>query len=76
VLQRERAVDAPQHFFFSEDFQQVIETRSHVAPGQSETGGMDDRADFGVQLYRCVFNVISIVPERGGDCRLRLSTPA
>src|SRR5262249_21683943 len=47
---RKRPVNARQHLFFSEHFQQVIETGAHIAPGYSKSRGMNDRADFSAEL--------------------------
>src|SRR5438552_981122 len=49
---RERVIDARQHFFFSENFDQVIQTRSPVAAGKGRPSGMPDRATFKPELFR------------------------
>src|SRR5436309_15640762 len=38
---RQRAIDADEHFFFPENLEQMIETRSHVTAGHSESRGMN-----------------------------------
>src|SRR5881396_2997827 len=50
----ERPIDAHEHFFFSEHFEQMIETRSHIAAGNRQTRGMNDGADFHSKLFRRV----------------------
>jgi hypothetical protein len=45
-----RVINSRQHFLFSKNFQQMIQTRSHVAAGHSETSGMHDRSDFDAEL--------------------------
>src|SRR5437667_7506648 len=51
----ERPIDAGEHFFFSKDFQQMIETWSHIAAGDRQTRGMNDGADFHSELFRRAF---------------------
>jgi hypothetical protein len=46
VLRRQRAVDARQHFFFPENFEQVIQTWSHCAASRCKPCGVDDCAEF------------------------------
>ncbi len=46
----QRAIDAREHFLFSENLQQVIQARSGVAAGDGETRGMDKRANFNAEL--------------------------
>ena len=45
-----RAIDACDDFFFSENFEQVIEAWSHVAAGDCQSSWMNDRTDFYTQV--------------------------
>jgi hypothetical protein len=47
---RQRAVDAREHFFFPEHFEQMIKTRSHSAASRREPYGMNDCAEFYAEL--------------------------
>jgi len=48
--QRQRAIDACHHLLFSENLQQMIQTRSYAAAGHGKASGMNDRADFDAEL--------------------------
>src|SRR6266478_124464 len=50
-----RAINSRQHFLFSKNLEQMIQTRSHVAASHSETSGMDNRANFDAELCCCAF---------------------
>ena len=46
VLRRERSVDARQHLFFPEHFEQMIQTGSHSAASRRQPCGVNDCAEF------------------------------
>ena len=52
---RQRAVDAREHFFFPEHFEQMIKTRSHSAASRREPYGVNDCAEFYAELCRGSF---------------------
>src|SRR5438094_8591083 len=47
---RQRTIDSRQHFFFSENFQQMIQARPHIAASNREASGMNNRPDFDSEL--------------------------
>src|SRR5947209_971822 len=51
-----RVIDSREHFFFPEDFEQVIKARAGVASGNRETGRMDNRANLYPKLFRGRFH--------------------
>ena len=52
----QRVIDSREHLFFPENFEQVIKARAGVAPGNGETGRMDNRADLYSKLFRGRFH--------------------
>ena len=60
----ERAIDAGDHLFFSENFEQMIEAWPHVAAGHSQSSRMNDRADFYAEVcggaFQCRFDFSNI----------------
>src|SRR5438270_13941481 len=51
-----RAINSREHLFFSENFEQMIETGTGVASGSRETGRMDNRANPYPKLFRGRFH--------------------
>ena len=51
----ERSVDPRQHFFFSENFEQVIQAGPYIATSRCESCRMNDCADLYAELCRGTF---------------------
>ena len=49
---RERAIDAREHLFFPENFEQMIQTRAGIAAGDRKPRRMNKRADFHAEIRR------------------------
>jgi len=58
---RKGAIDACNHLVFSENFEKVVKTRSHIAAGYREPSWMNDRSNFYTQshggVFQCRFNL-------------------
>src|SRR5947207_15043706 len=52
----ERPIETCEHLFFSENFEQMIETWAGVAPGYGETGRMHNRTRLHTKLFRGRFH--------------------
>ena len=52
---RQRSVDARKHLFFPENFEQVIQARTHVTASRREACGVNNCAEFYAEICRGSF---------------------